>query len=91
MKGANPVKEPIGKFLFADQWMGIPDRWAIYAKDGAMLGRVSWYARWRQYVFAPVSTSSVFSHDCLTDLAAFLKARGRDKRAGKSTSDSQKR
>ncbi len=78
------MKEPIGKFLFAEQWMGILDRWAIYAKDGAMLGRVSWYSRWRQYTFAPVSLSSVFSHECLADLAAFLKRLGRDKRAGKS-------
>ena len=84
------MREPIGKFLFAEQWMGLPDRWTIYAKDGAVLGRVFWYSRWRQYIFAPLSLSSVFSHECLTCLAAFLKARGRDKRAGKSPSASQK-
>ncbi len=71
------MKVPIGKFLFAEQWMALPDRWAIYAKDGAMLGKVSWYPRWRKFIFAPVSLSSVFSHECLTDLAAFLKTRTR--------------
>jgi hypothetical protein len=39
-------------------------------RSGDLLGRISWYGPWRQYVFMP--EPSLYSHGCLEDLADFL-------------------
>lgn len=53
-----------------------PERYAHYLlldKRGGKLGRAEWYAPWRQYVMVAPSTV-IWSHDCLTVVARFLKA-----------------
>jgi hypothetical protein len=48
--------------------------WVIRNKrSGDILGRVEWYARWRLYV-AIFSDSTVWSHDCLADVSAFMRS-----------------
>ena len=48
------------------------DIWVVTAtRGGDKLGEVSWFGRWRQYVFSPVA-STHFNHVCLVDLAGFL-------------------
>lgn len=42
------------------------------AHDGSNLGMVAWYGGWRQYVFYP-QDGVMWSHDCLTELAAYMK------------------
>jgi hypothetical protein len=36
------------------------------------LGEISYYPRWRQFIFAPV-LATIFSSGCLNDLIHFLK------------------
>jgi len=48
-----------------------PDGWVCLAKGGGVLGGTLFYPRWKQYIFQP--NDAVFSHDCLTDIADFLK------------------
>lgn len=51
----------------------IPNVWAcLNRKSGDALGGVEWYAPWRQYVFS-ADEMALFSHDCLADVADFLK------------------
>ena len=46
------------------------------ANDDAFLGTISWRASWRQYVFEPQrGYATVWSHKCLTELAAFIQGR----------------
>ena len=47
----------------------------VYSKfNNALLGEVQWYGAWRQYVFAPTQiVSTIWSHDCLTDLSSFIQ------------------
>lgn len=40
--------------------------------DGAILGAISWYGGWRQYVFLP-HPDTIWSDDCLLELSEFLK------------------
>ena len=44
----------------------------ISMNDGTDLGMVKWHAHWRQYVFHP-NDGCIWSHDCLSDLASFIK------------------
>lgn len=46
--------------------------WLLRDGHGQTVGVVKWNKPWRQYVLSPES-SAVFSHDCLTALAAFVK------------------
>lgn len=47
--------------------------WAIKSThNGDELGEVSWFGRWRQYTFFPLS-DRVFSHDCLQDIATICR------------------
>jgi hypothetical protein len=43
----------------------------------ALLGTIAWYPAWRQYVIWP-ETQTLFNHECLTRIAAFLFQRNRD-------------
>lgn len=66
----------IGKYMTA-RAVGMAPRevYTIHARDGAIIGMVEWYPRWRQYVFAP-DHDAALSHECLTDLARFCKEQG---------------
>lgn len=81
-KAAGP--ERIGKYLVAEVLprRGSTDRWWIKGNDGTILGRVGWYAPWRQYNFDP-SDSTTFNHTCLTDIAAFLARANAAQRGGR--------
>ena len=57
--------------------------WRIMALDGAFLGRIEWFSRWRKYVFAPLP-ATVFEEDCLREIAAFCAARTREHRAARA-------
>ena len=47
--------------------------WVIRSKRGAgILGGVEWYQPWRQYV-ATFSDRTVWSDDCLADVATFMR------------------
>lgn len=64
------MNNPVYAHIFFKE---IGDRqWACLTKSGAaLLGVVEWYPRWRQFIFEP-APSTVFSHDCLLDIADFL-------------------
>lgn len=48
--------------------------WRVETKDGGvLLGHVSWWPRWRKYVFNPAS-STLFEQDCLRDIAEFCES-----------------
>ena len=48
--------------------------WEVRGYQDAFLGTVAWRSGWRQYVFEPQrSDATVWSHDCLAELAAFIK------------------
>lgn len=41
-------------------------------KSNDILGFISFYSAWGQFIFEPATVHYVFSHDCLTDIADFL-------------------
>lgn len=50
------------------------DSYLCYGNNAdVLLGRVEYYPRWRQYVFATVVSDIVFSKSCLGDLVDFIK------------------
>lgn len=60
----------IGRHMLAvPQSVGSP--WRITTNKGDLLGHVAWHVAWRQFLFEPEILTS-FTHDCLTDLSAFL-------------------
>jgi hypothetical protein len=64
----------------------------IYGKlQGFRLGHISWYGRWRQYVFEP-SLGTLFNVGCLADLAdrlGYLNTMHRENRRRPPTSPAQ--
>jgi hypothetical protein len=52
----------------------VTERWRVDAKDGACLGYVSWFGRWRRYSFSP-ATGTVFEQVCLREIANFIEGR----------------
>lgn len=47
--------------------------YVVYTKEAStMLGKIKFYARWRQYCFFPVE-DCVFSKGCLEDINSFIK------------------
>ncbi len=48
---------------------------------GEVLGGLAWYARWRQHVFVPEG-GTVFSQDCMEDIAAQVKAMNAARKQG---------
>lgn len=51
-------------------------RWAVSAKEGAGLGTVQWFGRWRQYTFFP-APATAFEPVCLRDIATFCEEQTR--------------
>lgn len=51
------------------------------ARDGALLGRIKWFGRWRQYAFFP-SPGTVFNPDCLEAINEQIRTLMRRRRAG---------
>lgn len=40
----------------------------------ANLGHISWFPRWRKYVFEPNPNRVIFEETCLRDIAEFIEA-----------------
>ena len=56
-----------------DSDSGLTQTWFIYSKNhGDILGKVSWYSAWRQYVFS-TRNDPIFNKGCLNDIATFLE------------------
>ena len=60
------------------------DRWEVFnhtTHDGFNdpLADISWYTRWRQYVFDP-NLGTVWNDRCLKDVVAFLKSENEKRR-----------
>lgn len=74
-----PAPDYIGKYIKAvklDRPQGRKtDIYTVYTGgDGEsthMLGRVTWWAPWRQYVFDSSDFNSIFNNTCLIDIATF--------------------
>lgn len=62
-------RRKVGKFMFATQMPA--GHWTVSSKNGAFLGTIELEPKWRQFVLVP-SVNSMFSWDCLRDLALFL-------------------
>lgn len=61
-----------------------PSSWIIdvFAKDGnILLGRIKWYAHWRQYAFYP-EEKTVFEKTCLADIQELCRRLNVIQRAG---------
>lgn len=68
----------IGKYLYAvheNASSGKTQVWAIRStRDGAVLGEVRWFGRWRQYALFP-APGTVFNTGCMAELITFIKDR----------------
>ena len=54
--------------------------WLVEAlRDGAVLGQVKWFGRWRKYAFYPID--AIFEQVCLREIADFIEAVTREHRA----------
>lgn len=42
-------------------------------KTDVQLGKVEWFASWRQYVFVAQSQAVIFSKSCLQDICHFIE------------------
>ena len=53
---------------------GKTKRFEVISKKhcGIILGRISWYGAWRQYIFSP-AFETVWNRDCLKDIQDFLQ------------------
>lgn len=52
---------------------GKTQRYVVTAnRTGDVLGRISWFGRWRQYVFFP-EPATVFNVGCMADISSFIK------------------
>ena len=71
------VKKKIGKFLTVKEIpQGISNpilAYQLFNKNGADLGYIEWFPRWRCYIFAPTSLHSAFDATCLIDIANFCE------------------
>jgi hypothetical protein len=47
-------------------------RWAVLTQEGAPLGAVRWFSRWRCYAFYP-EPGTIYERQCLRDLADFCE------------------
>jgi hypothetical protein len=56
--------------------------WNVHnCNDGSWLGHVKWHGAWRKYVFVPAQ--SIWSADCLRDVADFIDEQTRVRRSSK--------
>lgn len=63
------------KYLIFKQipYEGKTKRFEVISKlHGNILGRISWYGAWRQYIFSP-SYPTVWNNNCLKDIINFLE------------------
>lgn len=75
------MSEPLGKWMTVEKIERLSDGppfWLVRGSDTRGLGHIEWYARWRQYVFAPYG-GSVLNRGCLTDLARYCDERTKEK------------
>lgn len=71
------MTEKLGRFMYAEK--ALDDQWYIHnTKTRDLLAEVIYYGRWRQHVLSPFR-QTVFSADCLRDIAAFLERLDREK------------
>lgn len=53
---------------------GKTKRILVRAKTGGtIIGNVSWYSRWRRYIFAPAPTT-IFDAACMEEITSYLDA-----------------
>ena len=58
--------------------LGKSQKWGVLNKSAnSILGRIEWYAQWRQYVFQPYPYTE-FNCECLDTISDFLKRLNRD-------------
>lgn len=50
-----------------DQTSKITQHWRVMSKDGTTLGRIKWYAQWRQYTFFPRALTT-WNPTCLAEV-----------------------
>jgi hypothetical protein len=56
--------------------------WQVRAKeDGAFLGEVRWFGRWRGYSYFPYN-DTIYEHRCLRDIAEFVESKSKAHRKG---------
>jgi len=47
--------------------------WRVIAtRNGALLGEIKWWGRWRQYTFFP-EPSTIFNPDCMDEIGKFCR------------------
>ena len=67
----------LGKYMTADAVGLEPEAYIVRSSNGDPIGLIEWYARWRQYAMTP-EPETVFSADCLRDLAGFCERLNRE-------------
>lgn len=70
------IPELIKKTKYMEFWLiekkPKTNKYEVYnKKSGDVLGWISWYSVWRQYVYE-MEYQTVYSHDCLRVIADFL-------------------
>ena len=55
------------------------DIYEVVAKSNATLGHIKWHAPWRCYAFYP-EIGTLYSPDCLRDIADFIEQRMRERK-----------
>jgi hypothetical protein len=68
--------EVVGKYFYVHRETQDGKRktskWRVYSGDDKYLGEISWYARWRCYVFEP-AWRTIYERRCLRDMAIYLE------------------
>lgn len=69
-----------------------PSTWIInvMSEDGYCLGRIKWYAQWRQYAFYPEAVT-IFEKTCLKDITNFVKLMNEQQKKGIKPENPQKK
>jgi hypothetical protein len=56
--------------------------WAVQSNEGAVLGSITWFGRWRKYVFhPPPNLKSTYEETCLREIAEFIETQTKAHRA----------
>ena len=64
-----------------DSPSGKTSTWEVIAvRNGALLGVVRWFGRWRQYAFFP-EPGTIYSAGCMADVEAFISEQMADRRS----------